>query len=128
MDDKNIRHVDPKGVDKVIEKIEGTFGEMPQTRGDEQNFMGMDIKFKDNKMKISMKKNIQKETNTFMDDITRNSASPATSYLFKTREDAKLSEENPENFHSVVASLLFISRGCRLDIKTAVAFLCTRVA
>ena len=43
-------------------------------------------------MKISMKKQIQKATDTFMDDITRNVASPATSYLFKTRKDAKLSE------------------------------------
>ena len=35
-----------------------------------------------------MKKHIQKATDTFMDGITRNVASPATSYLFKTREDA----------------------------------------
>ena len=63
-----------------------------------------------------------------MDDITSNAASPATNYLFKTREDAKLSEENPENFYSVVASLLFISRRCRLDIQTVVDLLCTRVA
>ena len=75
-----------------------------------------------------MKKHTQKATETFMDDITRNAASPATSYLFKTREDAKLSEENSENFHSVVASLLFISRMCRLDIQTEVDFLCTGVA
>ena len=63
-----------------------------------------------------------------MDDITRNAASPATRYLFKTREAAKLSEKKSENFHSVVESLLFISSRCRLDIQTAVAFLCTIVA
>ena len=34
VDDKNISHVDPKVVDKVIETIEGNFGKMPQTRGD----------------------------------------------------------------------------------------------
>ena len=63
-----------------------------------------------------------------MDDITRNAASPATSYLFKTREDAKRKEEKSENFHSGVESLLIISRRCRLDLQTAVAFLCMGVA
>ena len=118
VDDNKIRHVEPKVVDKSIETIEGKFGKMPQTRGGEHDFLGMNIKFNDKKVKISTKKHIQRATNTFMDDIMRNAASPATSYLFKTREDAKLSEEKSENFHSVVASLLFISRRCRLDIQT----------
>ena len=68
----------------------------------------MNIKVKDKKVKISMKKHIHKATDTFMDEITRNAASPVTSYLFRTREDAKMSEEKSENFHSLVASLLFI--------------------
>ena len=90
-------------VNKVIETIEGKFGNMPQTRGDEQNFLVTDIKFKGKKVKISMEKHIQKVTDTFMDNITRNAASPTTSYLFKTHEDEKLSEEKSDNFHSVVA-------------------------
>ena len=73
-----------------------------------------------------MKKHIQKAADTLMDDITRNSASPATSYLFKKRKDAKLREEKSENSHIIVASLLFISSRCRLDIQAAVAFLCTK--
>ena len=71
-------------VDKVIETIEEKFVRIPQTRGDEHNFLGMNIKIKDKKVKISMKKHIQKVTNTFMDYITSNAASTATSYLFKT--------------------------------------------
>ena len=55
-----------------------------------------------------MKKHIQKATDTFMDDITRNAVSPTTRYLFKIREDAKLSDKNSENFHSVMASLFLI--------------------
>ena len=54
-----------------------------------------------------MKKHIQKATDTFMDDITRNAETPATSHLFKTHENTKLSEEKSENFHSVVASFMF---------------------
>ena len=115
-------------VDKAIKTIEEKFGNMPQTRGDKQDFLGMNIKFKENKVKIRMKKHIQKVTDTVMDDITRKAVSLTTRYLFKTSEAAKLTKEKPENFHSVVASLLFISRRCRLDIQTAGALLCTRVA
>ena len=98
VDAHKIGHMDPKVFDKVIKTIEGKFGNMPQARGDKNDFLGMNIKFKDKKVKISMKKNIQKATDTFMDDIPRN---------------AKLSEEKSEDFHSVVASLLFISRRCK---------------
>ena len=107
VDDNKISHVYPKVVNKVIETIKGKFGKMPQARVDEHNFMVMNIKFKDKKVKISMKKHIQKATDTFMYDITRNAASPATRYLFKTREDAKLSEEKSDNFHSIVASIFY---------------------
>ena len=63
-----------------------------------------------------------------MDDITMNTASTTTIYLFKTRVATNLSKENSENFHSVVASILFISRRYRLEIQMSVAFLYTRVA
>jgi hypothetical protein len=127
VDDNKLSHVNPKVVHNVIEKFEGKFGKMSQTRGDEHDFLGMNMTFTDKKVKVSMKKHILKAIETFSEDITRDAASPATSHLFKTREVALLDEEKAENFHSVVASLLFVSRRCRLDIQTAVAFLCTRV-
>ena len=88
----------------------------------------MQIHLKKGKIKISMKKHILKAIDTFDEDITRNAATPATSYLFKVRESPLLSEPKAENFHSVTAALLFISRRCRLDIQTAVGFLTTRVS
>lgn len=39
-----------------------------------------------------------------------------------------MDEKRADNFHSVVASLLYISRRCRLDIQTAIGFLTTRVS
>ena len=86
VDDNKISHVDPMVVDKVIKTIEEIFGKMPQTRGDKHGFLGMNIKFNDRNVKIIMKQHIQKATNTFMDDIISNTASPTISYLFKTRE------------------------------------------
>ena len=48
--------------------------------------------------------------------------------MFEVREGAdKLNEERADNFHSVTASLLYVSRRCRLDIQTAIGYLCTRV-
>ena len=81
VDDNKISHVDPKVINKEIITIEEIFGKMPQKRGDEHKFLGMNIKFKEKKVKISMKKHIQKVINTFMDDIKKNLASPTTSYL-----------------------------------------------
>jgi hypothetical protein len=128
VDDNKISHADPKVVDKVIKKIESKFGKMSQTRGDKHDFLGMNIHFKKNKIKISMKKHILKAMETFDEDITRNAATPATSYLFQVRDSPNLSEARADNFHSVTAALLFISRRCRLDIQTAVGFLTTRVS
>ena len=130
VDDNKISHVDPKVVSDIIKQIEAKFGKMSQTRGKEHEFIGMNMKFtNDKKVKISMKKHVLKAINTFHDDITRDAATPATSYLFGVRESSpQLSEEKGDNFHSMVASLLFISRRCRLDIQTAVGYLTTRVS
>ena len=128
VDDNKISHKDPKVIERVIKRIEEKFGTMSKTMEEEHDFLGMHIKYKNKKVEVTMKKHILKAINDFMDDITRNAATPAKTYLFQVRESADLNEEKAENFHSVVALLLFISRRCRLDIQTAVAFLTTRVA
>ena len=128
VDDNKISHEDPKVIEEVIKKIEDKFGSMSKTIGNEHDFLGMNIKYKNKKIEITMKKHILKAINEFMDGITRNATTPAKAYLFEVRESAKLDEPRAENFHSVVALLLFISRRCRLDIQTAVAFLTTRVS
>ena len=117
VDDNKISHMDSKVIDDVIKQIEDKFGKMSQTRGDNHDFLGMNITFKKNKVSICMKKHVQKAIRTFADDIVKNATTPAKNSLFDVREDTKrLSEEKADNFHSVVASLLFISRRCRLDI------------
>jgi hypothetical protein len=128
VDDNKISHVNPKVIDRIIKQIESKFGKMSKTRGNCHEFLGMNILFKNNKVKIDMKKHVLKAINDFDEDITRNAATPARSCLFHIRESKKLSEKRADNFHSVTASLLFISRRCRLDIQTAVGFLTTRVS
>ena len=128
VDDNKISHKNPKVVDDVIKRIESKFGKMSQTRGNDHEFLGMSIKYKGNNLEISMKKHIKKAIDMFKEDIVQDAATPAASYLFDQRESPQLSEEDADNFHSVVASLLYISRRCRLDIQTAVGYLCTRVS
>ena len=101
---------------------------MSKTFRDKHEFLGMDIQFKNKKVTVGMKKYILKAINSFGEDITRNASTPANPYLFKVRDAPKLSEEKADIFHSVTAQLLFVGNRCRLDIKTVVAFLCTRVA
>ena len=116
-------------MDQVIEKIEKCFGKMSKTRGKEHKFLGMKIVFKDRKVIISMKKHIKKAIDSFLDNITRTAASPANNNVFEAQHKAEfLDEEHADNYHSVVALLLFISQRCRLDIQTAIGYLTTRVS
>ena len=115
-------------MDRIIEKIEEKFGKMSQTRDNKHEFLGRNILFKDKKVKIEMKKHIQKAINDFDEGINRNTVKPVTSHHFHVRESKKLSEKRADNFHSVTVSLLFISRRCRFDIQTAIGFLTTRVS
>jgi hypothetical protein len=60
--------------------------------------------------------------------VTGVAETPASLHLFKIREDAvKLNAERKGKLHSVVQSLLYISKQVRMDIGLPVAFLTTRV-
>ena len=66
----------------------------------------------------------------FLEDIVTPVADPAAKYLFQVQEDGEaqyLSEEKAQEFHMVVAQLLFLCNQSRQDIHVAVAFLTTRV-
>jgi hypothetical protein len=128
VDDNKISHKNPKVVDDVIAKLEDRFGPMSKTRGKDHEFLGMSLKFKKSKIEVHMKKHILKAFEEFLDDVVKNAATPAANYLFEVRDVPKLDNKKAENFHSVVALLLYISKRCRFDIQTAVAFLCTRVS
>jgi len=61
-------------------------------------------------------------------DMNGSAKTPATGHLFSVNPEAKESlQTTAQVFHHLVAKLLYLSRGTRHDIQTAVAFLCTRV-
>ena len=92
----------------------------------------MDLNFEnDGKVKESMIPYIKDILKNFPEETGSSTAmTPASKHLFETREksDAKfIPAEQVIQFHHNVTKLLFVITKARSDIKTAVAFLTTRV-
>jgi hypothetical protein len=65
----------------------------------------------------------------FDNDISKYASTPATKELFEINDASpKLSKLQADNFHHIVAKLLYVSKRARIDIQLAIAFLCTRVS
>jgi hypothetical protein len=60
-------------------------------------------------------------------DIEGHARTPAGEQLFEVREATKLSKQESEKFHSMVAKLLYLAKRTRPDILLAISFLTTRV-
>ncbi len=52
---------------------------------------------------------------------------PATNFLFRTRNAQKLSKKRASLFHSIVAKFLFVAKRSRPDILLTISFLTTQV-
>jgi hypothetical protein len=130
VDDTKISHVDPEVVKRVIEKIEERFGKMTVVRGKEHVFLGMKIRYNDNRtVTIVMKEYLNEAIAESGLKITREAATPATRDLFEVDPDAELlPRDRAERFHSVTAKLLYVAIRARMDLLLAVAFLTTRVS
>jgi Reverse transcriptase (RNA-dependent DNA polymerase). len=130
VDDNKISHADPTVVSDIIQKIEQKFGKMKVSRGKEHEFLGMKIVLHENRtVSIDMKSYVKEAIANFGEDITKNVTTPATRCLFTVRDDSPtLDQERADNFHSIVAKLLYICKRCRLDIQNAIAFLTTWVS
>ena len=130
VDDNKISHKDPNVVTEVIEELEKHFGKMKVSRGREHTFLGMKIKFNENKtMSIDMTDYCKEAIADFPGKLRKSSTSPAKKQLFTVDEDSpKLSEQKAEIFHSIVMKLAFVAKRCRVDLETTLGFLRTRVS
>src|SRR5210317_2147905 len=66
VDDNKISHKKASVVDEVISKIEEKLGKMTTTRGDDHDFLGMNVKFKKGKITVNMKRHILRAFDTFL--------------------------------------------------------------
>ena len=132
VDDMKVSHARKDAVDSFIEWIKmkyGQIGEVKIKRGNEHTYLGMNLVFNENNgIKIDMKKYVQEMIEEYPDDLKGTSKTPANEKLFKVNDKSnKLSKDEAEVFHTMVAKGLFLSKRSRPDIQMTIAFLCTRV-
>ena len=92
-------------------------------------YLGMTLDYTShNKVKISMYEYLDKMLSELPTEMSSTAMTPAANHLFNINPDAKkLPETTAQQFHHLVAKLLYLSRCTRKDIQTAVAFICTRI-
>jgi len=123
VDDNKISHKDPKVVKNVINEIKKYFGELTVESGNAFNFLGMNIKIRnDKKIEIKMKNQIEEALDWFGENINEKPANPANKNLLNTDSNAlELNQEKSDVFHSIVAKILYLCKRARPDIETAVS-------
>ena len=129
-DDNIATHDSATILRQVAETVEKEVGKITVTTGDEHKFLGMNIKFnKNGTVTIDMQDYVKETLTDFPEKLRRTAASPARPDLFYVdNASLLLTQERSDIFHSIVMKLMWISQRCRLDIATAIAFLCTRVS
>ena len=130
MDDNKISHKDPTVVIETIKALEKHFGKMKVSRGKEHVFLGMKIKFNEDKtVSIDMSEYCKEAIKDFPGHLRGSSSSPSKEQLFTVDEKSpRLSEEKADIFHSIVMKLACVSKRCRVDLETTLGFLRTRVS
>jgi hypothetical protein len=133
VDDLKISHVDPAVVTNVLNHLDQEFGNeapLTVTRGKVHDYLGMTIDYSTKgKVKFIMTDYITEMLDESPDDMGGESPTPAGDHLFTINmtNPEPLNMEKADEFHRIVAKLLFLCKRARPDIQTPVAFLCTRV-
>lgn len=130
VDDNVCTHVDESVLRRIADTVEEKVGKITRTTGNKHTFLGMDITFEDNgTVTINMKDYVTEVLQAFPEKLKESVTSPARPDLHTIDDTSPLlANDRTELFHSLVIKLMWISQKCRLDISTAIAFLCTRVS
>ena len=96
--------------------------------GSAYSYLGMQIILKDGSAMIDMRHFIDKFLATCGENNLEKAASPAVKEIFTVDPKASvLDKKTRRAFHTNVAKLLYLTKKARMDITTAIGFLCTRV-
>ena len=129
VDDAKVSHVDRSVVTDVISNIEKEFGKMEVTYGNVHVYLGMIITIEDRKITIDMTAQVQEIIDFFEQEVDGTVSTPANKNLMNVNDESKLlCKKKQENFHSVVAKMLYIEKRGRPDLELVTAFLTTRVS
>jgi len=133
VDDLLSSHVDPKVNDKFLSwlnEMYGAHGEVKATRGKVHSFLGVTYDFSiEGCVKLKMEKYVEKMISDFSVDLHegKSAPTPAGANLFSTITGKKLEKARAEEFHSMIARGLFLSKRARPDIQPVIAVLATRI-
>ena len=133
VDDLKISHKKGRVVTKLIDSISERYGKeapLTITRGPVHEYLGMTIDFsKPGEVQFTMMEYIEQVLEETPESLMKGSAAtPAASHLFTVGDDReKLSSEDAEIYHHLVAKVLYLCKRTRPDLQTAVSFLTTRV-
>jgi hypothetical protein len=140
VDDCKISHKNSKVNDEFIEVLRQEYesifedgsGKMQVSRGKVHTYLGMKLDFtKPGSVEVSMFDYVDEILATFdkaAPDSKGTKTSAAPSDLFKVDKDAKkLDPRAKDQFHSLVAKVLFATKRARPDTATSISFLTTRV-
>jgi hypothetical protein len=128
VDDIKMSHHSEKVVDAEIAWLESIYGSLLGGKGDEHTYLGMDLKFNNRKVEVTMIPYLQENVNKFPYELEKLATSPAVPYLFEVSDTSKLlSVEQQKAFHRTVANMLWAAICARPDLLTALSFLTCRV-
>ena len=133
VDDLKISHVDEQVVRSIIQKIQDNFSqhsELSMHIGKRHDYLGMILDFTTpGILEINMSDYIQVILQDTPANLRGTSMVPVAKHLFTTRPDApKLSPQEQDIFYHLSMQLMYLSQRGRPDIRTAVAFLSSRVS
>lgn len=127
VDDLLITSVEHSLVEAVVDLITKKYKQVTYNIGNIHDYLGMVFDITETgRVKVFMTEYLKNVL--ALANIEGTVATPATSKLFDVSADSpKLDRKSAKRFHTIVAKLLYMSKRTRIDIMTAVSFLCTRV-
>ena len=134
VDDVKVSHEDSKVIDDFIHKMEEEFGKeapLTKTRGKILDYLGMKLDYTvEGQVTVNMREYVQMVVNQAPENMKGKASTPAASQLFEVNnEDPELLDETDSTlFHHITMQLQYLSQRGRPDIRTAIAFLSSRVS
>ena len=133
IDNLKVSHVEATEVEKFVQQMEETFGlETPLTVscGRVHDYLGMTLDFHTKgEVQINMEHYIDMMLQDAPEEMKGTATTPAAPHLFKVnnKDPQLLGPEKKKIFVHLVMQGLYLSQRGRPDIRTAIAFLCSRL-
>jgi Reverse transcriptase (RNA-dependent DNA polymerase) len=112
-------------IDDVIAELKKSYGNIVVHEGKQLPYLGQEFDFRTpGQVTIRMRKYV--EDLLTASGIEGTADTPASESLFSVRDAPKLDAQQAKDFHSQVASVLYMAKRARPDLLTAVSFLTRR--